>query len=151
VPTLAAYARAAGRRAGWICPVLDARKGEVYAAVFRWHGDELRQHAAPIATPPQQFAATLSGPCMLLGDGVDAYFDNWRDALGDRATLIRVADLPPSAVVVARLGIAKAAATGSDDLADLEPEYCRVSEAERRHLRGADGAVTGGGGAVWKN
>jgi tRNA threonylcarbamoyladenosine biosynthesis protein TsaB len=146
VPTLEAYARAAGRRPGAICPVLDARKGEVYAAAFGWHGDALLQRAAPRATAPEQFAETLSGPCTLLGDGVDAYFDRWRAALGDRATLIRFADLAPSAVIVARLGIARAAAVGGDDLADLEPEYCRVSEAERRHLRGADGASLGGGG-----
>ncbi len=151
VPTLAAYARAAGRRSGLICPVLDARKGEVYAAAFAWERAELVQHAAPIAIAPQRFAATLSGPCTLLGDGVDAYFDRWREALGDRATLIRLAELAPSAVIVARLGIAKAAAFGGDDLGELEPEYCRVSEAERRHLHGADGVSTGGDGGVWKN
>src|SRR5262245_52075822 len=40
VPTLEAYALHVGPRPGLICPVLDARKGEVYGAVFRWQGGE---------------------------------------------------------------------------------------------------------------
>src|SRR5689334_18463142 len=35
VPTLEAYANCAGARSGLLCPVLDARKGEVYGAAFQ--------------------------------------------------------------------------------------------------------------------
>ena len=83
VPTLEAYARRAGPRPGLLCPVLDARKGEVYAAAFRWSGDEPVCVAAPVAVTPERFAASLRPPCTLVGDGVDAYFELWRRALGE--------------------------------------------------------------------
>ena len=144
VPTLEAYARAAGPRAGLVCPVLDARKGEVYGAIFRWSEDELVCQAPGAALTPAQFGARIEGPCTLVGDGVDAYADLWSTQLGSRATLVRFADLPPSGVVVARMGVALARSHGTDDLALLEPVYCRLSEAEvqrgRRQVAG-----------VWKN
>ena len=123
--------------------MLDARKGEVYAAAFRWSGDEPVCVAAPVAVTPERFAASLRPPCTLVGDGVDAYFELWRRALGEDAELIAFAALPPSGAVVARLGMARAAAVGPDDLAGLEPRYCRLSEAELTHERRASMALAG--------
>jgi tRNA threonylcarbamoyladenosine biosynthesis protein TsaB len=142
VPTLEAYARSAGPRPGLVCPVLDARKGEVYAAAFRWSDGRQRSSqpecvAAPAAVAPQRFAASIGLPCTLIGDGVDAYAAMWRRALGEGAELVPYAALPPSGSVVARLGLARAAAFGVDDCADLEPRYCRLSEAELTHARHA--------------
>ena len=130
VPTLEAYARTAGPRPDTICPVLDARKGEVYAAAYRWRGADLECVFAATAIAPERFAASVGGPCRLVGDGVDAYAELWRRALGDAAELIPLAALPPSGAVVARLGIARTRAAGADDLARLEPRYCRPCEAE---------------------
>jgi tRNA threonylcarbamoyladenosine biosynthesis protein TsaB len=113
VPTLEAYARAAGPRLGLVCPVLDARKGEVYGASFRWRDGEPQCLTAPTAMSPARFATAVhEEPCTLIGDGVDAYHE-----------------LPPSGAVVARLGCRRAAAA-IDDVAALEPQYCRASEAE---------------------
>lgn len=142
VPTLEAYAQSAAPRLGLVCPVLDARKGEVYAAAFRWpDGRQGAAHpecvTAPAAVAPQRFAASIELPCTLIGDGVDAYAALWRRALGESAELVPYAALPPSGSVVARLGLARAAAYGVDDFADLEPRYCRLSEAERTHERHA--------------
>lgn len=130
VPTLEAYARTAGPRPDTLCPVLDARKGEVYAAAYRWRGADLECVAAPAAIAPERCAASLRAPCTLVGDGVDAYLELWRRALGEGADLIPLAALPPSGAVVAGLGIARARARGADDLALLEPRYCRPCEAE---------------------
>lgn len=135
VPTLDAYAERAAPRRGLVCPVLDARKGEVYAAAFRWSdGRQDSAHPAcvipPAAVAPQRFAAGIELPCTLIGDGVDAYTSLWRRELGESAELIPYAVLPPSGSVVARLGLARAAAFGADVLADLEPRYCRLSAAE---------------------
>jgi tRNA threonylcarbamoyladenosine biosynthesis protein TsaB len=148
VPTLDAYAYGAGPRPGLLCPVLDARKGEVYASAFRWQASEPECVMAPAAVTPERFAAAVHAPCTLFGDGVDAYGELWRRALGEAAELIRFAQLPPSGAVVARLGIARAAARGTDDITDLEPSYCRRSEAELTTARrGASASVeklTGG-------
>jgi tRNA threonylcarbamoyladenosine biosynthesis protein TsaB len=144
VPTLEAYARAAGPRAGAVCPVLDARKGEVYGAIFHWRGDQLICEEPGVAVTPEEFAARLEGRCTLLGDGVDAYTAVWSARLGSRATMVCFADLLPSGAVVARMGMALATRRGVDDLALLEPYYCRLSAAEVQRGRHA---VAG----VWKN
>lgn len=148
VPTLEAYARAAGPRPGLLCPVLNARKGELYAAAFRWRGAVPECVVAPAALAPERFAVLLRTPCTLVGDGVDAYAELWRRELGEAAELIPLAALPPSAAAVARLGAARAATLGADDLAALEPSYCRLSQAEAGRDSGAAGGTPAGPGGI---
>lgn len=137
VPTLEALAHAAAPRPGLICPVLDARKREVYGAAFRWAGATLECVAEVDVLPPEQFAARLTPPCTLVGDGVDAYASVWRACLGEGADLVPFADLSPRGSVVARLGAARFRLRGSSSVAQAEPLYVRKSEAElqRQHRR----------------
>lgn len=142
VPTLEAYATALGRRAGAVWPVLDARKGEVYAAGYRWEEATLLEIAAPAALSPAALGALLRPPCTLVGDGVDAYADRWMGA-PDIAG-IRLADHPPDGAVVARLGTAVLHREGPADLGALEPRYCRRSEAELHRDASRAAAVSTG-------
>lgn len=136
VPTLEAYAYGALPREGLVCPVLDARKGEVYGAVFELQGGGgVRTVAEPMAMTPERFADLLATPCTLIGDGVAPYAPLWRQLLGPDAELIPFDVLPPSAATIARLGLARAADARRADLAALEPRYCRLSEAEVVHAR----------------
>lgn len=140
VPTLEAYARALGPRPGTVWPVLDARKGEVYAAGYRWSGSALEEEAAPAALSPAVLASLLRPPCTLVGDGVDAYPDHWFGTSG--VCGIRLADTPPDGAVVARLGAAILGRDGAADLAALEPCYCRRSEAEMQRDTSRAAAVS---------
>lgn len=142
VPTLRAYALSVGERSEAVWPVLDARKGEVYAAGYRWFGGELAEVAAPAAVAPATLAARLQGPCLLVGDGVDAYADRWTALPGIAQR--RLIEQPPSGGVVARLGRDLFAAAGAADLAALEPRYCRLSEAEMHRDAAALAAVSAG-------
>jgi tRNA threonylcarbamoyladenosine biosynthesis protein TsaB len=130
VPTLEAYARAVGPRAGTVWPVLDARKGEVYAAGFRWRHGVLDTIRPARALSPEALLDDLSPLCLLVGDGVDAYAERWRRHLGAGAELIRLDESPPNGSIVAALGGELFARQGGDDLAAVEPTYCRASEAE---------------------
>ncbi len=69
VGTLAALAANAAGFPGPVCPVLPARRGEVYAAVFR-DGEEV---VPPAPFTPQALLASLAslgtGPCLVLGRG----------------------------------------------------------------------------------
>jgi tRNA threonylcarbamoyladenosine biosynthesis protein TsaB len=141
VPTLEAFAHAAGRRPGLICPVLDARKKEVYGAAFRWSGESLEYVCEATVLEPQRFAEQIAKTCTLIGDGVDAYRSTWHACLGDEATLISFRECAPRGSSVASLGVQLAGARGVDDAARLVPVYLRKPEAEvlrekRRH--GAD-------------
>jgi len=124
VPTLAAYARAVGPRHGMVVPVLDARKGEVYAAAYRWQDGELVSVFGPQAFTPDDLARRLDEPATLVGDGVDAYAELWARIPAVVASL-RLADCPPSGAVIARMG----AETPPRPIAELEPQYCRLPAA----------------------
>lgn len=142
VPTLEALAHAAGRRPGLVCPVLDARKREVYGAGFRWAGETLEQVCEAAVLEPQGFAACLSSPCTLVGDGVDAYESLWRRCLGDGATLVSARECPPRGSSVAALGARLASFRGMDDASLLVPIYLRKPEAEVRRDRSREGLAS---------
>jgi tRNA threonylcarbamoyladenosine biosynthesis protein TsaB len=131
VPTLTALAYAVGPRAGTICPVLDARKHEVYAAAFEWSAGEVRQLWAPAVLTPEALAVRLRPPCLLCGDGVDEYESVFRQYGGERIETLPSSRLTPRAGAVALLGAQRFARSGGDDIHTLEPSYVRASEAEQ--------------------
>ena len=130
VPTLEAYAHAIGRRCGLVCPVLDARKKEIYGAGFRWTGEGLFQVRGATVLSPRSFAEQISEPCTLVGEGVDEYEPIWRASLGDRAALIHSGDCPPRGTSVATIGQQLLETKGADDPTEIVPVYLRKSEAE---------------------
>lgn len=136
VPTLEAYVRTLGPRPGAVWPVLDARKGEVYAAGFRWNGQVLECFAPPATHAPGALASRMHPPCTLLGDGVDAYREHWEARLA-QAEYIGLDARPPSGAMVACIGAERRARLGADDVSELEPTYCRLSEAETHRQRSA--------------
>lgn len=135
VPTLEALARAAGPRPGVVCPVLDARRGEVYGATFGWENDSLVGLTPPVVVSPRRFAQQVQPPCLLLGDGVDVYRDVWIERFGAAAELATIDEIPPRGAVVAGLGVERYLRNGPQSAADLEPTYVRRSEAELNHNR----------------
>lgn len=130
VPTLEAFARAAGKRPGLVCPVLDARKRELYGAAFRWRGNELERVHEDAVVSPQRFVARLTAPCTLIGDGVDAYEPIWRAHFAHRVELVPLRMCPSRGGTVASLGARLCESRGPDDPAQLAPIYLRKSEAE---------------------
>lgn len=140
VPTLEAYAHTVGPRSGTVWPVLDARKGEVYAAGFRWRDGVIDCVAPPQAMTPRALAARIEPPCVLVGDGFDAHADLGERRLGGLIERIGLESLPPSGLIVARLGADRFRSRGADDLTALEPSYCRISAAETLRERPAPDA-----------
>jgi tRNA threonylcarbamoyladenosine biosynthesis protein TsaB len=126
VPTLEALACVAEEPAGTtVCAALDARKREVYAALFRASDGVPRRLTADLALAPEALAARLEPPCVVVGDAVDAY----ADVLGARATLRPFASHHPRGGVIARLGAARLAAGERADAGALEPTYVRAPDA----------------------
>src|SRR3990170_818071 len=69
VPTLDAMAAALPWATLPVCPVLDARKGEVYAALYRWDGAGMRREGDYLALAPDALAARLPEPTLVLRGG----------------------------------------------------------------------------------
>ncbi len=69
VNTLEALARQAQGFQGLICPLLDARAGQVYAAAYRDGREVLAGAALPLEGYLQSLRS-LRAPCLFVGDGV---------------------------------------------------------------------------------
>jgi tRNA threonylcarbamoyladenosine biosynthesis protein TsaB len=129
VPTLDALAEALPFADGPVCPVLDARKGEVYVSLYRWAGERMERLWDYQALSPAEVVRRLPGGAILVGDGAESC----RAALGGDPHPLRIAPPPrrlPSAGLVGWLGQGRLAA-GTTVAADgLRPLYLRPSEAE---------------------
>jgi tRNA threonylcarbamoyladenosine biosynthesis protein TsaB len=123
VPTLDAMAAGLPFSSLPVCPVIDARKGEVYCSLYRWDGAAMQREWEYLALAPDALGARLSEPAVLLGDGATAIRSpNARMAPAHRRL--------PSPGAVAVLGAARLAAGGAVAPAALLPIYLRPSEAE---------------------
>lgn len=117
-----------------VCPVLDARKNEVYAALYRTRDGRLDLLEAPRAVAPAALAEELrtatDGPVVFVGDAVGTFAPVFRDILGPRACLAPADLRGPSAVTVGELAGWALDRGEAADLASLVPLYLRPSEAE---------------------
>lgn len=125
VPTLDAIAASLAFSALPVCPVLDARKDEVYASRYRWDGRAMRREWEYLAVAPAELASRLTEPTVLLGDAAGAI-------VSPHARLAPPTHRLPSPACVGLLGHARLATGETVAAADLVPIYLRPSEAELR-------------------
>jgi tRNA threonylcarbamoyladenosine biosynthesis protein TsaB len=131
VPTLDALALAAPPWEGTLCAALDARKQEIYAALYAREDGRIIRLGTPIAAEARRLAAALAPPITFIGDAVEAYGTVFREALRGDVTLLASSAYPPRAHAIARLAAARLATdSGGDDLVTLAPVYVRPPEAE---------------------
>ncbi len=64
---------ARGRPVRTVCPLLDARRGFVYGAVFEWRDGLWHDTIGLMAGPPRQVAEGIPGGTLVFGSGVEAY------------------------------------------------------------------------------
>lgn len=135
VPTLEALASRFPEEGRVICPVLDARKKEVYAALFRREGGSLLRLSPDLAVPPGAlFDCLPEGEIVFCGDGLSRYGPVLRDRLGERAAFIEGPEGLPSAGAVGVLGERIFLGGGFCDPRSAVPVYIRPSEAEFKRL-----------------
>ncbi len=132
VPTLAALALQA-EGAGWVAPLVDARRGEVYAGLYDANANALLPDTCASVS---DFLATLPArePIAFLGSGTELHRAQLTAALGARARFLPAATGVLRARSVGVLGHRLALAG-----ADLPPErvelrYLRRAEAEAKRL-----------------
>ncbi len=108
----------------WFCPVIDARKGEVYFAVQRWSSGRIECRAAPMAAPPKTLVSILhdTGDTRTVGSGAAVLGE------GFAAT----PPFTPGAAEIAALALWRHGVPAFDaaQVLALEPTYLRPPEAE---------------------
>ena len=128
----------AARVAGWeglICPLLDARKRETYAALFRKKADTLERLTPDMVSSPDEIIQKMKAldtleRCLFIGDGTKVYGNLITSALGARGCSTLGDSFPSTACAVARLGEERLRRQELDSLGDVVPLYLRASEAE---------------------
>lgn len=112
-----------------VCPLLDARKGEVFGALFRPTAQGLLRLTPNLVMSPEAFCAHITEPTILLGTGVEVYRDRLQTRLGKLAIQAPAWLGPPCSVEVGALALAHAT-QGRATTSPVEPSYGRLSEAE---------------------
>ncbi|MBM4319143.1 MAG: tRNA (adenosine(37)-N6)-threonylcarbamoyltransferase complex dimerization subunit type 1 TsaB [Deltaproteobacteria bacterium] len=128
--SLATLAHAAAPCNGLVAPTLDARKGEVYAALYRFHRGQRQTVLAEAVVPPeswaQRVAAAAGGePVLWLGSGARLYREALAPCSPAGSWLLGAEFESPDPAHLALLGRERALAEGPADLATLEPNYLR--------------------------
>ncbi len=114
-----------------ICPILDARKGEVYTAFYRYgKGNDLKRHSAYRAIKPEDLTKDIREETIFVGDGVRTYRDYLKKSLESLAIFSPHSINFPHGSGVAKLGLELLQKGESLDLANFTPLYIRPSEAE---------------------
>ena len=113
-----------------ICTALDARKSEVYAAVFESQKDGLHPLLKESALSPEDLCQKIKTPTLFIGNGVERYGDVFKESLG---ALFMEPETQPKFSTAA--GAALLASRQLDhqnhfDLNQLKINYIRKSEAE---------------------
>ncbi len=133
VPTLHALALRFPVDGAAICPVLDARKKEVYAGLFRWQGGACFRVGPDVAVAPEALPDLLpEGKVLFCGDGTAPFGSLLRERLGDRALFPAPGDEFPRASAVGRLAALLGASESAAAFRTAVPAYLRASEAETR-------------------
>lgn len=131
--TLASMARSLGVYRGFVCPVMDARRSQVYNALF--HADcgkltRIREDRAISLRDLGEDIQNLNEPIFLVGDGSNLCYNTLLESVPGLV-------LPPEHRMHQRAGgvaleaMEMIAAGDPGDAASLVPNYLRLSQAER--------------------
>lgn len=141
VPTLEALAGNVSDPGRLICPMMDAKKQEVYAALFTGQPDGSLKRLVEdqVVSPPalaEQLKRHFTEPTVFVGDGARRYREVLEQALAGRA---RFAPGPldyPLPSMVARCGLERLKRGEAADVRTLVPLYIRRPDAELNWERG---------------
>jgi tRNA threonylcarbamoyladenosine biosynthesis protein TsaB len=130
INTLEAYANLVKPVSKPICPVLDARKKEIYTARFKYKGKYLSRETADRAVSPKELCDLTQEPTIFLGNGLEPYGETLCSHLGNRfidKAQIKNHTVAASAALIA---LNQFKTNPCFDLDALTIHYVRKSEAE---------------------
>lgn len=110
-----------------IAPIMDARRGQVYNAVYSWQGEELLCTAEPRALSVEELCSEITEKTIFVGDGVRVHREKIKELLGENAIFAPPQNLLQRASSVAYASRNKKAVSA----AELSAVYLRKPQAER--------------------
>ncbi len=136
VPTLDGLAHQLVLQPGPVCPVMDARKQEIFTALYRPDGHGGQQRITEyLAVPPEHLDELLTEPTVLVGDGLSVYGEILAGLLGERAIFAPPTLYFPRAAAIGSLAVDQYRKGDFLDAASCAPIYIRASDAEQNLAR----------------
>lgn len=133
VPTIDAMAYGLFGTDALICPIMDARRNQVYTGLYHFHNTfEIvkEQYAADVAELSDALN-TLGEPVIFLGDGVPVYKDILAEKLKTPYQFAPAHVNRQRGAAVAALGAIYFSEGKIETAAEHKPDYLRKSQAER--------------------
>lgn len=130
VPTLKAFAYNMPDYRGLICPVFDARRGQVYGGAYKWEDGKIVEIIPGAPYVMDEFLEKVKNTgeeTLFFGDGTESYGNRFqKEELAPEAIRFQ------SAASVAKLAKDMAEQGLTADYEALKPDYMRKAEAERK-------------------
>jgi len=134
VPTLEGLAYNACGRPGLICPIMDARRGQVFQALYRFRENEIETVTEQTTIDMLELIESLNRrgeQVFFLGDGVSAHREKIEQNMTAPYTLAPPNMNSQRAASVGTLALKYYAAGKTQTAAEHTPVYLRLSQAER--------------------
>ncbi len=117
-----------------VCPVLDARRKQVYTALYRFKDGQLEALLPPSLLSPEKLLSFIREKTLFLGDGLKPYGEYLAKALREKFIPAppHLAHARPA--TVGYLGWKRILRNETNDPQSLLPIYLRPSEAELKFI-----------------
>ena len=114
-----------------ICPVLDAKRNEVYTALFENKGSGLpKRLTKDVAIPLSDFLERIDKDTIFLGNNIYQFIKEIKNKLGKKAHFVLDNKNQISSLNVAYIGLKKYKKGTIEDIETFAPVYLRKSDAE---------------------
>lgn len=130
VSTLEVIARAFPYTFYKICPMLDARKKEVFAALFEWKNGNFFRLKQDTVLKVENLVEWIDRETLFIGSGAELYREKIISLFDKKAYFADPIYSIPRAAIVAQIAYEKIKKGEITDAQDLIPVYLRKSEAE---------------------
>lgn len=134
VPTMDALAYNMFSSSYIICPMMDARRGQVYTGIYRFRGTEMETIKEQCIMMIDELIYALDKigmPVMFLGDGVDTQKDTIESKMATEHYYAPASMNRQKASSLASLAEIYFKEGKCESAAEHKPEYLRLSQAER--------------------
>ena len=134
VPTVEGLAYNLYDTDGLICPIMDARRRQVYTGIYRFEEHRLVTVEDQMAVPMEEMISKLNEyqqPVTFLGDGVPVFTDMIAEKLKVPYSFAPAHVNKQRAAAVAALGLIYYKEGRTQTAMEHIPDYLRVSQAER--------------------
>ncbi|MBQ1273906.1 MAG: tRNA (adenosine(37)-N6)-threonylcarbamoyltransferase complex dimerization subunit type 1 TsaB [Cellulosilyticum sp.] len=134
VPTLDVIAHSMCFTDYYICPIMDARRNQVYTAVYKWRENTLERLTDYLATDINEHLEQLKAydsKVIFLGDGVSVYKEMIKETLNSQAIFAPNFCMMQQASVLGSVAEKLYEEGKGEDPSTFVPMYLRKSQAER--------------------